>query len=71
MNDHDRVEAIIARVLTLTHAELVEQLLYFPAPFKVDFTPDYLVAQSTDRLRHLLVAMSLHCRRMPQVAVAA
>ena len=51
--------------LQAVHSQIVEWKKT-RASFPVDFTPDYLTAQSIDRLRHIFLAMCLHCQRLPE-----
>jgi hypothetical protein len=65
-----QVEELICLVSSLDRPALVRQFAQFPAPFPVDFTPDFLAATDLDRLRHIFVALCLHSQKMPAVEIA-
>lgn len=61
-----QVEELITLVSTLDRLALLRQFQRYPAPFPVDFTPDFLNGQPVERLRHLFVAICLQCQKMPE-----
>jgi hypothetical protein len=65
MLESHQVEQLIRLVVTMDHATLAERLLRFRAPFPIDFTPEFLDHQPTDRLRHIYVALCLQCGHLP------
>lgn len=68
MMSTDQVEALISQIAAYSRLELIDRLLGFVADFPVDFTPEYLSGQSTDRLGHLLFALCVQARRLPLAA---
>lgn len=61
----EQVEELVLLISALDRPALLCHLASFDAGFPVDFTPDFLERQSIERLRHLLLAMCLHCQRLP------
>jgi len=61
-----QVEELIRVVSALDRDTLIQHFTSYRATFPVDFTPDFLTAQSVDRLRHIFLAMCLHCQRLPE-----
>ena len=59
------LENALVMIASMDRSELREQLRSYPATFPLDFTEDYLDAQSTDTLRHLVARLVLHCRLAP------
>ena len=57
------IEGLIARISTMTRAELTDALLNFPADFPMDFTREYLDRLTVERLQHLLLAAKFHQAR--------
>jgi hypothetical protein len=49
-------EQYCAYVTTLDKKSLIERLLHFEGPIKLDFTAEYLGGLDTDKLRHILLA---------------
>ena len=66
-----QVEELIHLVVALDRATLIDQFTSYRASFPVDFTRDFLEAQSTDQLQHLFLAMCLQSQRMPELPTAA
>ena len=62
-----QVEQIIGIIATMDRSAVTRELLEFRAAFPVDFTAEYLGAQSLDRLRHILAALCLQTRQMPSL----
>jgi hypothetical protein len=63
--DAHQVEELICVVSAMDRQSLVEKFRNFRGDFPVDFTPEFLDAQPTDRLRHIFVALCIQHRRMP------
>ena len=66
-----QIEELIGIVSSLDRETLIEQFGSYRASFPVDFTHQFLEAQSTDRLQHLFLAMCLQSQRMPELPTAA
>jgi hypothetical protein len=60
-----QVEELITLVCSLDRDALVREMKRYDTRFPVDFTPEFLREQPIDRLRHIFVAMCLHCQRVP------
>jgi hypothetical protein len=56
-------EQYCAYVTTLNKKELMERLLHFDGPIRLDFTAEYLESLDTDKLRHILLAAVLTVER--------
>jgi hypothetical protein len=68
----EQVEELICLLASWPRAAVLDSLLDFKARFPVDFTHEFLSQLSTDRLRHLYLALCLQHQRMPYApAVAA
>ena len=63
--DSHQVEELICVVSAMDRESLVEKFRNFRGSFPVDFTPEFLEAQPTDRLRHIFVALCIQHRRLP------
>lgn len=63
----EQIEEMIQLVHALDRAAIVEQLHHYQANFPLDFTPEFLERQPTERLRHIFLALCLHTQRMPHV----
>ncbi|MEM6315526.1 MAG: hypothetical protein AAF743_15670 [Planctomycetota bacterium] len=71
MLSETEVNDAITRIATMGRPALIEALQTYDARFPVDFTDDFLCTADEDRLRHIFVALVLHCQRMPEAAKAA
>jgi hypothetical protein len=71
MLEPQQVEELICVVSALDRAALIRQFQNYRATFPVDFTPDFLETASLDRLRHILVAMCLHCQHLPDFTMCS
>ena len=69
--DEDGIDHVLVSITSMGRRELCEQLLHYPATFPIDFTEAFLNAQSTDKLRHILARLVLHCRIAPQLMTRA
>jgi hypothetical protein len=65
-----QIEELICLVAALDRAALIEQFTNYRASFPIDFTTEFLHEQSLDRLRHIFVALCLHCQRVPDNAAS-
>jgi len=66
----DQIEELMQVVHALDRQALVEQLQTFDAGFPLDFTPEYLGQQNTERLRHIFLALCLHTQRLPEATTS-
>ena len=64
-----QVEELICLVAALDRPALIAHLQNYRASFPIDFTSEFLNTASVDRLRHILVALCLHCQQMPEMDV--
>ena len=62
MLQSEQVEELVCLISALDRAALTHQILEFHAAFPIDFTNEFLAAQSTERLRHLLFALCMQCQ---------
>jgi hypothetical protein len=67
----EQVEELMCLLAAWPRAAVLESLLGFKTRFPVDFTPAFLESQSTDRLRHLYLALCLQHQRMPYAPTMA
>jgi hypothetical protein len=63
-----QLEELLTLVSALDRPTLLRQFQSYKATFPVDFTPQFLDAQPTERLQHIFVAMCLQCQRLPEFA---
>ncbi len=70
MLEPQQVESLVSIVATMDRGDIIERFTHFQADFPIDFTPDYLQQLSTDRLRHIFVALCLQAGQMPAEAMA-
>lgn len=61
-------EQYCAYVTTLNKIELMDRLLHFDGPIKLDFTAEYLESLDTDKLRHILLAAVVTVERKKTVS---
>jgi hypothetical protein len=72
MLEPQQVEDLIRIVNVMERSVLTERLLDFHGSFPVDFTDRYLASLSTDRLRHIFVALCLQHSHFPgEISTAA
>jgi hypothetical protein len=57
-------EHVLTRVAELPRPKLIQYLLEGRMDFPSDFTLEFLDKQTTDRLRHLVLAAALHGLRL-------
>lgn len=65
------MEELIEVVGAMDRQTVTESLLSFRGTFPVDFTPEFLDKLSTDRLRHIFVALCMQSGHVPEMATAA
>ncbi len=53
----------LEQIAELPRKEVINDLMDFPGDFEMDFTEEYLLSLSTDKLRHLLFAASLYAKQ--------
>ncbi len=44
----------------MTRTQVVDELMNFPGAVQLDFTPEFVAAQSLDQLKHILAAARMH-----------
>ena len=67
----EQVEELVCLISSLDRAALMHQLLEFSGNFPVDFTPEFLDTQSTERLGHLLFALCVQSQHIPEMLTPA
>lgn len=55
-----QVEILVDRIQTLDRAGLIEMLRGLDCGFQIDFSDEFLGSVSLERLRHIVLAASLH-----------
>lgn len=55
----ERREQAVNDVAQMSREQIQEEILNFQGRFKLDFSPEFLQAQSLERLRHILLAAKL------------
>ena len=63
----DELNQTLVAIASMDRDELIEQFHNYPAPFPIDFTDEFLRAQSLDKLRHVFAGLVMHCRVAPQL----
>ena len=58
--DAHNTEEIITRIAAMERDALIAMLRAMACSFPLDFSEEYLQMASTDRLRHIAIAASLH-----------
>ena len=56
----NRFEKTVTSIASLGRDKLKKRIKNFKGRFKLDFTEDYLEKTSTDRLRHILLAVLIN-----------
>lgn len=56
-----QVEDLVGRITVMERPNLVALLREMNCDFQIDFTDDFLASISLERLRHIVLAASLHC----------
>lgn len=67
----ESTDAIVARVCRMQSEALMRELRLMSSPARMEYTHEFLAAQSVDRLRHLLLAAHLQVRSAEQEASEA
>jgi len=62
-------EDFISQIATMSRRDLVRSLRGMPCAFDLDFTDDCLESMELDRLRHVVLAASLHAKSTVRKAV--
>ena len=65
LDDHAtgrRVEQLVDRICSMDRDGLVSALRRMRCEFPMDFTDEFLASMSTERLKHIVLAASLHDR---------
>jgi len=57
-----QVEALINRISVMDRSSLIGFLRGLHVDFEIDFTDDFLGSVSIERLRHIVLAASLHSK---------
>jgi len=55
----NKLNNVATTVATMNRDEVQKEIIRFNGRFKLDFTPEYLMAQTLERLRHILLAAKL------------
>ena len=58
-----QVEILVSEIQAMDRDGLIHLLRTMQCDFAVDFTDDFLSSISVERLRHIVLAASLHARR--------
>jgi hypothetical protein len=66
-----QVEELVNLVTAMSRELVIDQFRTYRASFPVDFTREYLEAQTTEQLKHLFLALCLQSQRLPEVPAAA
>ena len=59
----DDIHATLTTIEGMGRPELIAVLRDLPCPFPIDFTDAYLEHLPIERLKHLVAAVALHCRK--------
>ena len=65
MMEGEQVEEMICLIAALNRDALIHQFAHYPSAFPIDFTPEFLASLSTERLRHIFLAICLQSKHMP------
>jgi len=64
-----QLEELICLVAVLDRPTLIRHIRNYRASFPVDFTDDFLETSSIERVRHIFVALCMHCQCIPDLDV--
>jgi hypothetical protein len=53
------IDSVLTKIAVMDRLALLQKIQTFSAPYRLDFTDEYLAAQDTERLRHILMAAFL------------
>jgi len=59
-----QIEKLATRLASMSRDDLTKTLRKLQCNFRIDFTDDFLNSISDDRLRHIVMAASLHAHDM-------
>ena len=62
MSPQQSIERSVSSIISMGKTELKKCIRNFGGRFELDFTDDYLDDASVDRLRHILLAATIHAR---------
>lgn len=65
-----QIEELLCVVATMQRATLLEKFQSFRGAFPVDFTPEFLDTLSTERLRHIFVALCIQTSHLPAESIS-
>jgi len=54
-----KLDDVVTTVATMSREQVQKEIIHFKGRFKLDFTPEYLMTQTLERLRHILLAAKL------------
>lgn len=63
----DEIEELICLIAAMDRTSVIGQITTYRAGFPIDFTREFLDAQTTERLRHLLLAISVQAARSASI----
>lgn len=70
MLESHHIEELISTISAMQRNTIIDQLVHFPkrytTRFPTDFTPAFLAAINTDRLKHIFVALCLKNSHLPE-----
>jgi hypothetical protein len=66
----DQVEELIGFIGELDRPALIKQFQTYRASFPLDFTDSFLQSLTTERLRHIFLAVCLQSQQMPAMSAA-
>ncbi|MEM8875671.1 MAG: hypothetical protein AAGD32_15605 [Planctomycetota bacterium] len=70
MLSENEVNHAITDIAEMGRNALIDALRDYDAQFPVDFSDEFLQTVEEDRLRHIFVALVLHCQRLPERCAA-
>ncbi|NLW86757.1 MAG: hypothetical protein GXY38_07775 [Planctomycetes bacterium] len=59
---HEAVESLVQRIAGMKRPGLIKELRSLDCNFPIDFSDEFLQTVSIERLRHIILAASLHTR---------
>ncbi len=68
MLQSSQIEDLVNLIATLDRENLLGQFHAYQARFPIDFTDEYLGTLSTERLRHIFMALCLQNQQMPALS---
>jgi len=67
MLEGEQFEELVCLISALNRDALIRQFAQYPSSFPIDFTPEFLASMSTERLRHIFLAICVQTKRMPHI----